>query len=328
MILLQFLVSNMPHHPQHPIGAASLCVAIYPIGATQCSSPGTGRLQPHAAPSCEHWDRGRGAGSKFYSPQKQMLLIEPLSCVPSCGMEALPGFQNGCQVAGFEDGGGGRGGVRGDGVQHAGLGTLIPWGRTPRIQTSATAGLGRGNAAVLELSGRQQHSTFCVQPSGQPSGEASPFSKATRAEAVLSHQGEVQRGRCPPARRGSRPRTADARRAPNARPRAAPHDSVPLLPPRGRGPPLRSDIGGLGAAGGHPAWFFFPLLSKQPFVSGSQGRCCGTRCRLMAAPWAVLSPRQPRPPPPHITVSMGAAVSNTSSASSLRAMETLCPALP
>lgn len=110
MILLQFLVSNMPHHPQHPIGAASLCVAIYPIGATQCSSPGTGRLQPHAAPSCEHWDRGRGAGSKFYSPQKQMLLIEPLSCVPSCGMEALPGFQNGCQVAGFEDSGGGRGG--------------------------------------------------------------------------------------------------------------------------------------------------------------------------------------------------------------------------
>lgn len=87
--------------------------------------------------------------------------------------------------------------MRGDGVQHAGLRTLIPWGRTPRIQTSATAGLGWGNAAVLELSRRQQHSTFWVQPSGQPSGEASPFSKATPVEAVRSHQGEVQRGRCP-----------------------------------------------------------------------------------------------------------------------------------
>lgn len=78
--------------------------------AARHSSPGLGWLQPHAAPSCECSEQGRGAGRGFHSPQKQMLLIEPLSCMPSHGMEALPGFQNHCQVAGFEDGGGGRGG--------------------------------------------------------------------------------------------------------------------------------------------------------------------------------------------------------------------------
>lgn len=83
--------------------------------AARHSSPGLGWLQPHAAPSCECSEQGRGAGRGFYSPQKQMLLIEPLSCMPSHGMEALPGFQNHCQVAGFEDGGGGRGGWQGGG---------------------------------------------------------------------------------------------------------------------------------------------------------------------------------------------------------------------
>lgn len=79
------------------------------------SSPGPDWLQLHAASSCERSEQGRGAGRGFYSSQKQMLLIEPLSCMPSHGMEALPGFQNHCQVAGFEGSGGGRGGWRGGG---------------------------------------------------------------------------------------------------------------------------------------------------------------------------------------------------------------------
>lgn len=61
--------------------------------ATQQRVPGPGWLQPHAAPSCQRQERGRRAGRGFDSPQEQMLLIEPLSYMPSCGMSFCLAFR-------------------------------------------------------------------------------------------------------------------------------------------------------------------------------------------------------------------------------------------
>ena len=131
-----------------------------------------------AAPCCSQLRALRareGSRERVCSPQKQMLLIEPLSSMPSRGMEALPGVQNGCQVAGFEGGGGGRGGCRGGGrawlsdsarcpqpgrrtrapaLVATGAGKLIPLEQRtprsegPRVQPSATAGPGHVSASA------------------------------------------------------------------------------------------------------------------------------------------------------------------------------------
>lgn len=46
---------------------------------------------PMLLPAVSTPSEGGEQGEGFYSLQKQMLLIEPLSCMPSRGMEALPG---------------------------------------------------------------------------------------------------------------------------------------------------------------------------------------------------------------------------------------------